>query len=76
MLISVAMPACADVYQWQDASGNKHYSDRTHENSTKVTVKPGYAFVKVAKVFDGDTVKLEDGRKVRLLGSQCPGSTA
>lgn len=72
LLVSVSITACADVYQWQDAGGSKHYSDRAHENSTKVKVKPGYAFVKVAKVFDGDTVKLEDGRKIRLLGINAP----
>ncbi len=72
LLVSVSIPACADVYQWQDAGGSTHYSDRAHENSTKLTVKPGYAFIKVAKVFDGDTVKLEDGRKVRLLGINAP----
>ena len=28
--------------------------------------------IKVAYVFDGDTIKLEDDRKVRLIGIDCP----
>jgi micrococcal nuclease len=67
-----SMSACADVYQWQDTKGSKHFSDRAHENSKKIPLKPGYAYHKVAKVFDGDTIKLENGLKVRLLGINTP----
>jgi endonuclease YncB( thermonuclease family) len=72
VVLCFSVSACADVYQWQDAKGSKHYSDRAHDNSTKIVVKQGYSFVRVVKVFDGDTVKLEDGRKVRLLGINAP----
>ena len=64
--------ACAEVYQWDDTKGNRHYTDRVHGNSKKLAIKPGYAYLKVEKVFDGDTVRLEDGRKVRLLGINTP----
>ena len=72
VLVSFSVSACADVYQWQDTKGSKHYSDKVHENSTKIPINPGYSFVTVEKVFDGDTVKLADGRKIRLLGINAP----
>lgn len=72
LLLSTSISACADVYQWQDADGSKHFSDRGRDNSKKLQIKPGYSYFKVDKVADGDTVKLEDGRKVRLLGINTP----
>jgi micrococcal nuclease len=72
LFLCCSFTACADVYQWQDAKGSKHFSDRYHENSKKISVKPGYSFYKVTKVYDGDTVMLEDGRKIRLLGINTP----
>ncbi|MBM4208565.1 MAG: DUF4124 domain-containing protein [Gammaproteobacteria bacterium] len=71
-ILCYSVAACADVYRWQDEKGAKHYSDRAHDKSTKLVVKPGYSFVKVEKIFDGDTIKLEDGRKIRLLGVNAP----
>lgn len=67
-----SVAACADVYQWQDEKGAKHYADRAHGNSIRLAVKPGYSFVTVKKIFDGDTIQLEDGRKIRLLGINAP----
>jgi micrococcal nuclease len=72
LLLNCSVPACADVYQWQDEKGKNHFSDREHDNSKKIAIKPGYSYYKVDKVYDGDTVKLEDGRKIRLLGINTP----
>jgi micrococcal nuclease len=72
LLMGCSVSACADVYQWQDAKGSKHFSDRVSSNSKKIKIKPGYSYYKVERVFDGDTVKLEDGRKIRLLGINTP----
>ncbi|NOU20844.1 MAG: DUF4124 domain-containing protein [Methyloglobulus sp.] len=72
LLLGCSISACADIYQWQDTRGNKHFSDRVHENSKKIEFKQGYSYYKVEKVYDGDTVKLEDGRKIRLLGINTP----
>jgi len=72
LLLGLSVSACADVYQWQDSHGNKHFSDRVHDNSKKIKIQPGYSYFKVEKVYDGDTVKLEDGRKIRLLGINTP----
>lgn len=72
LLMGCSILACADVYQWQDTKGNKHYTDRVRDNSKKLPIKPGYAYFKIDKVYDGDTVKLEDGRKIRFLGINTP----
>jgi micrococcal nuclease len=62
----------ADIYQWQDARGSKHFSDRPVAEAKKVDIKPGYGFYTVKTVYDGDTVVLEDGREIRLLGINTP----
>ncbi|MGZ4970365.1 MAG: thermonuclease family protein [Methylobacter sp.] len=62
----------ADIYEWQDANGSKHFSDRPVAEAKKVDIKPGYDFYRVKTVYDGDTVVLEDGRKIRLLGINTP----
>lgn len=72
LLLGGSILVCADVYQWQDAKGREHYTDRSYENSKKLPIKPGYSYFKVEKVYDGDTVRLEDGRKIRLLGINTP----
>ena len=61
-----------EIYQWQDAKGNEHFSDRVYPDAKIVNIKPDYDFYKVKKVYDGDTVLLEDGRKIRLLGINAP----
>lgn len=64
--------ANAEIYQWQDADGGKHFSDRPVADALIVDIKPGYDFYKVKTVYDGDTVVLEDGRKIRFLGINTP----
>lgn len=72
LLFCLPLFGLAEVYQWQDVAGNRHYSDRSHPQAKKVDIKPGYGFYVVQKVYDGDTVVLNDGRKVRLLGINTP----
>jgi micrococcal nuclease len=72
LLLGCVIPVSADVYQWQDSHGDTHFSDRAYSNSKKIDINPGYAYFKVERVYDGDTVKLEDGRKIRLLGINTP----
>jgi len=62
----------AVIYQWQDAQGQQHYSDQQHKNATEYKLRKDYSFYKVVKVYDGDTVRLSDGRKIRLLGINTP----
>lgn len=61
-----------EVYQWRDQNGEQHFSDRPAPGARIVTVDPGYALIPVEHVYDGDTVRLADGRKVRLLGINAP----
>ena len=62
----------AEIYQWQDAKGNEHFSDRSYPDAKIVNINPGYDFYTVKTVYDGDTVLLEDGRKIRFLGINAP----
>ncbi|MFW5444162.1 MAG: thermonuclease family protein [Methylococcaceae bacterium] len=62
----------ADVFQWVDNNGNKHFSDRPHPGSKILHISPGYTYYQVKKVYDGDTVLLTNGQKVRFLGINTP----
>ncbi|SJM93062.1 thermonuclease family protein [Crenothrix polyspora] len=72
ILLCLPLLAHAEIYQWQDTEGNKHFSDRSHADAKILTVKPGYSYQSIKTVYDGDTVVLEDGRKIRLLGINTP----
>lgn len=75
LILLLCLPAwvSAEVYQWQDANGKKHFSDRSNSpNAEKIAIKAGYGFYRVKSIFDGDTVVLEDGQKIRLLGINTP----
>jgi endonuclease YncB( thermonuclease family) len=72
LLLCLPLWTHAEIYEWQDTDGHKHFSDRTHPDAKKITLKPGYGFYKIKTVYDGDTVVLEDGRKIRLLGINTP----
>jgi micrococcal nuclease len=72
--------SCAnEVFRWQDDKGGVHYSDRGEPGASKLKVQgatdaapasSGYATV--TRVYDGDTLTLEGGEKVRLLGINTP----
>ena len=74
LILLLCLPAWVDaeIYQWQDVKGSEHFSDRFHPDAKTVNIKPGYDFYSVKTVYDGDTVVLEDGRKIRLLGINTP----
>jgi len=71
-LLLVTQLSCAAVYQWTDAQGRKHYSDKPHERAAVLQLAKSYSYYAVKKVYDGDTVQLRDGRKIRLLGINTP----
>ena len=62
----------ADIFQWQDSKGNTHYSDQPHQGAKTLKIEPGYSFTQVKKVYDGDTILLANGNKIRLLGINTP----
>jgi micrococcal nuclease len=74
LILFLCLPAWVDaeVYQWQDAKGSEHFSDQFHPDAKTVNIKSGYDFYRVKTVYDGDTVVLEDGRKIRLWGITTP----
>lgn len=73
LLLCLPLLTHADIYQWQDANGTKHFSDRDPEGNAKtLSVQAGQSWLTVKSVFDGDTVLLENGQKIRLLGINTP----
>jgi len=74
LILLLVIPACGDskIYEWRDTKGSEHYSDTFTSNAKVVDIKPGYEFYSVKRVYDGDTVQLEDGRKIRFLGINTP----
>ncbi|OUR72024.1 nuclease [Methylophaga sp. 41_12_T18] len=77
LLIGLLMQAnlfAADIYRSQDDDGNVTFSDLATANSQPVIsqVQPYRYLHSVAKVYDGDTIILENGERVRLLGINTP----
>ena len=75
LLISSALTEAENYYSWRDSQGVQHYTDETPPEGTvaeEITLEGGHGFYRVAKVVDGDTVVLEGGEKVRLLGINTP----
>lgn len=72
LLAMVPTMATAEVFGWQDSQGRRHYSDRKHENAQVLKFDPGVSYYEVDKVFDGDTLLLSNGQKVRFLGVNTP----
>ena len=62
----------AEIHEWRDALGRNHYSDRAHDDAQVLKLEPSRASVVVDKVYDGDTLLLKDGRRVRFLGINTP----
>ncbi|CAI8806624.1 micrococcal nuclease [Methylocaldum szegediense] len=63
-----------DVFRWKDDQGRIHYSDHGPEGAepTKLKVATAPAVHTVKAVFDGDTILLDNGERVRLLGINTP----
>lgn len=73
LLLSLPAWVSADVYQWRDANGKAHFSDHTIEpDAKKVAIKTTQGVYRIKTIYDGDTVVLEDGQKIRLLGINTP----
>lgn len=72
LLLLMPAAASAKVYEWVDDQGRHHYSDRQHETARVLAIDPGKSYYLVKKVFDGDTILLSNGQKVRFLGVNTP----
>ncbi len=73
-LAGSASLAAADVYRSVDAEGNVSFSDRPAANTQPVVVAPVSNRYRhqVDYVYDGDTLVLENGERVRLLNINAP----
>lgn len=77
VLIGLLMQAnflWADIYRSEDANGNISFSDRASPEARVIDLEVRTYRYKhhVAKVYDGDTIVLKNGEKVRLLGINTP----
>lgn len=73
MLALLPVVAAAEVYEWIDAQGKHHYSDRHQQDNARIlAVDVGLTYYAVEKVYDGDTILLKNGQKVRFLGVNTP----
>ncbi|NOT85717.1 MAG: nuclease [Methylococcaceae bacterium] len=59
------------IYQWIEQN-KTFFSDRPHADARVITLPETQSHYKVKRVVDGDTVLLDDGTKVRLLGINTP----
>ncbi len=71
-LLIIPICSCAEIFYWEDANGQRHYSDRKQPDSKTVSIQTGVNYYAVKKIVDGDTIVLENGTKVRLLGINTP----
>ena len=76
----LAAGACTgEVYRWQDEKGKTHYGDKPAEGAQRLPIATTPTsnasqaqWRRVASVHDGDTITLDDGEKIRLLGINTP----
>jgi micrococcal nuclease len=75
LLIPSFSVSSAPLYRWVNSDGGVQYSDNPppqgvqHEAVESVS-QP--SFYRVEKVYDGDTIKLATGKKIRLIGINTP----
>ncbi len=71
-LLCFSFVAQAEVFQWVDGQGKYHFSDKPHQGAEKFQLEASYSYYRVKKVYDGDTILLSNGIKVRFLGINTP----
>ena len=66
--------AAAAIHTWVDAQGRRHFADRPPAGIDVRTLPPTSSTrpAPVAKVIDGDTVRLQTGETLRLIGIDTP----
>ncbi len=75
LLCWIAHTAIAEnIYRHEDAQGRITYSDQPAYTGkqTKIAAKPYRSLYQVKRVYDGDTISLDNGQRVRLLGINTP----
>lgn len=74
LLVLFITSAQADIYRSQDQHGNLIFSDQPAVGAEQIELRTApYRYqVKLKHVIDGDTLLLESGEKVRLIGINTP----
>jgi len=77
ILISLLLQANfvgADVFRHIDEQGHISYSDKPSPNATRIkSIPQNYRYkAQVKRVIDGDTIVLENGVRIRLIGLNAP----
>lgn len=76
LILSLATSAgfAAEVYRSVDPQGRVTYSDKPSAGARQIEVlnQPSRQLYQVARVYDGDTIILDDKKHVRLLGINTP----
>ncbi len=63
----------AEIYSGHDQQGRPYFSDRPRTGSELLALNPvGYSWYTIKSIYDGDTVQLSSGLKVRLAGINTP----
>lgn len=72
-LLSPALDA-SEIYRSVDSQGRVTYSDQPSDGAQQLAIvsQPSRHLYNVARVYDGDTIILEDKKQVRLLGINTP----
>ena len=71
-LLMIGFPTQAAVFKWVDEYGQVHFSDKSHQDATRLELHIGQSYYSVDKVYDGDSILLSSGDKVRLLSINTP----
>lgn len=76
LILGLASPLlfAAEIYRSVDDQGRVTYSDKPSAGARQIEIlrQPSRQLQQVARVYDGDTVILDDGKHVRLLGINTP----
>jgi len=72
VLLILPFSTVAEIFQWLDAEGQSHFSDKPQPGASLFQVDAGYSFYQVKKIYDGDTILLSNGQKIRFLGVNTP----
>lgn len=85
-LLSVGVSCTGEVYRWKDEAGKTHYGEQPGPGAVTLPIAAppalsspsstlgdrGGEWHRVIRVYDGDTITLENGEKIRLLGINTP----
>lgn len=72
LLFLLPLSVNADVFRWTDELGKIHFSDQSHAGAKTLPIDSGYSYHTIKKIYDGDTLLLSNGSKVRFLGINTP----